>query len=291
MTSVQIEIPRGFRVVGRVMDARTTLAVSGATVRDGEYGRQVHTDNEGRFVLAHVHPKQHSRAVVIADGYAQMEEYITSMASGAASGELEAADLEVLLIRGRTLHGWTLDERGDALEGVVVTAVGRDFERSDGSERRDCVQAVSGSGGRFTLPDLRPDMAHLVFFQHPMRAMGMVELSESYMREGREDLGAYRLTEGAIVSGIVRSSDNSAVVGCDVVLLPVIRTEDESLSAIAEWFMTRRVGVIAGERFVFPYTGPGAYRVNAEMARSSKATCAEFRVVAGQSQVSVALSF
>ncbi|MBW1760077.1 MAG: carboxypeptidase regulatory-like domain-containing protein [Deltaproteobacteria bacterium] len=134
-----IQLGRGWTLAGRVVDAHSGRAIRDAevTIATGVLGlhtRRTRSDDGGQFELTGIVGDEHS-LYVGADGYV-------------AAGPLRHSETEppmtVRLERASTIEGRVVDERGWALEGVLIRAFGEGHLRAASPGATDSLGVTSG---------------------------------------------------------------------------------------------------------------------------------------------------
>ncbi|MBW1874832.1 MAG: carboxypeptidase regulatory-like domain-containing protein [Deltaproteobacteria bacterium] len=134
-----IQLGRGWTLAGRVVDAHSGRAIRDAevTIATGVLGlhtRRTRSDDGGQFELTGIVGDEHS-LYVGADGYV-------------AAGPLRHSETEppmtVRLERASTIEGRVVDERGWALEGVLIRAFGEGDLRAASPGATDSLGVTSG---------------------------------------------------------------------------------------------------------------------------------------------------
>ena len=134
-----IQLGRGWTLAGQVVDAHSGRAIRDAevTVATGVLGlhtRRTRSNDSGRFELAGIVGDEHS-LYVGADGYV-------------AAGPLRHSEAEppmtVRLERASTIEGRVVDQRGWAIEGVLIRAFGEGHLRAASPGATDSLGVTSG---------------------------------------------------------------------------------------------------------------------------------------------------
>jgi RNA polymerase sigma factor (sigma-70 family) len=175
-------------ISGRVVYADSGLPVTVFSVRAMGSDKAVRTeDDEGRFRIEKARAGTNS-VHVEAEGYAEADVTVT-----VAPGR-ETTGVEVRL------------ERGDSVEGVVVTETGdlvpnaRIYQRSmpsDESQRQTLAEEFTDSEGRFRLENVKPKLRKVTAW-HPEHGAGVAACSP-----GDSDLHIVLVTSVGSVEGIV----------------------------------------------------------------------------------------
>ncbi|MBP9086696.1 MAG: carboxypeptidase regulatory-like domain-containing protein [Kofleriaceae bacterium] len=160
-SGVEVVMPKGAVVKGRVVDqakqpvasARVRVGVVGRNVMMAEAPRQAFTDGKGEFEIRGL-PRRELAAVAIAESGAS-----PNVALDTTAGDVK--DLTLVLDIDGTIAGIVVDDKGEPLEGVQVSA-GPNFR--GGGNRGDMAnwrlrgfpEELTDAGGRFTLTGLAP---------------------------------------------------------------------------------------------------------------------------------------
>ena len=161
-TTLEVTMPTGQEIRGRVIDATTGAPIAGARVVSAlvfiaplggsdRLNRAVETDDAGRYLFHGflAHPSHHGKHTldVIAEGYERREEVVPTR-----------GELDFQLTPGDEARGRLLGADGAPVPGARVTAVGRIWKRSGPQD--DSRSTRSEPDGSFHLTSLRRDVDH-----------------------------------------------------------------------------------------------------------------------------------
>lgn len=160
-SGVDVVLPKGAVVKGRVVDqskqpvasARVRIGVAGRNMMIADAPRQAFSDSKGEFEIRGL-PRRELAAVAIAETGASPNAKIDT-----TSGDVK--ELTLVLDLNGTIAGVVVDDKGEPLEGVQVSA-GPNFR--GGGNRGDMAnwrlrgfpEELTDSAGRFTLTGLAP---------------------------------------------------------------------------------------------------------------------------------------
>ncbi len=160
-SGVDVVLPKGAVVKGRVLDqnkqpvasARVRIGVAGRNMMVAEAPRQAFSDGKGEFEIRGL-PRRELAAVAIAESGASPNAALDTTAG-------DVKDLTLVLDLNGTIAGIVVDDKGEAIESVQVSA-GPNFR--GGGNRGDMAnwrlrgfpEELTDSGGRFTLTGLAP---------------------------------------------------------------------------------------------------------------------------------------
>jgi hypothetical protein len=181
-----------------------------------------------------------------------------------ASADEGAEDVLVALTRGGTIVGRIVDDAGAPVVGALVTS--RDNAWTDdpltralgGAEPNDAteVEVLSGSDGRFVLPNLHVEVYQVVLHG---RGLHEIKLRGIELTEGSEaDLGEITLHKGASLRGVLYDANYSPVASGTVFLKPV----DPLLP-----HPFRKARSVGDGSFAIRNVIPGAYLITAQPPR------------------------
>ena len=134
-----IQLTKGWTLAGQVVDAHTGRPIGDAevTIATGVLGlhtRRTQSNDRGRFEVAGIVGDEHS-LYVGADGY---------VAAGPLRHSAAEPSMTVRLERASTIEGRIVDERGWAIEGVLVRAFGEGHLRAAAPGATDSLGVTSG---------------------------------------------------------------------------------------------------------------------------------------------------
>ncbi len=206
--AVEIVLPTGRTIRGRVTDARTGAGIPGARVAIGwTMSSPVSTDAEGRYEILGWHDAQGADDLhAAAEGYAR---------SGVTVGERETADFA--LTRSDAAIGRVVDATGRPLPGVLVGCV--DVGDHAGSVEGDVnATGTTGRDGRFRLGDLRHGTRHSLVFLGEGLARTLLDVPAAEAEGSVLDVGDVVLRAGRRIEGRVLDADGRPVIGQQVSL-------------------------------------------------------------------------
>ena len=200
---VDVVLPKGRAIRGRVTDAKTGAGIAGARVAIGwVMTTPVTTDAEGRYEILGWHDAQGADDLhAAADGYAR---------SAVIVGDRDVVDFP--LTRGVLAIGRVVDGGGKPLAGVLVGCVdvGEEAGRVEGDINGT---ARTGRDGRFRLSDLRPDTPHALVFLGAGLARTLLDVPPPKTEGGTIDVGDVVLRAGRRIEGRVLDAEGRPVVG------------------------------------------------------------------------------
>jgi len=257
---VDIVLPKGRAIRGRVTDAKTGAGIAGARVAIGwVMTSPATTDAEGRYEILGWHDGQGADDLhAAADGYAR---------SAVIVGDRDVVDFP--LMRGVLAIGRVLDGGGKPLAGVLVGCVdvGEEAGRVEGDINGT---ARTGRDGGFRLSDLRPDTPHALVFLGAGLARTLLDVPPPKTEGGTIDVGDVVLRAGRRIEGRVLDAEGRPVVGQRVGLeganedrhrlLGVPLASRPPSYGQEEEAYTDDLG-----RFRFPDLAPGTYTLSARL--------------------------
>ena len=273
---VPIELTEGKTVEGRVVDATTGKAVTGATVGIAwPMDKSVKTGPDGSFTLYGWSAQPGTDLHAVAMGYGR------AMLPGPFDGPVT-----ISLSPGDTVRGRLVTGDGTPVAQAMLAAVA---SRRDGQRQElDAVSGTAGPDGRFLLTDLRHDLPHSLVIQAVGYGRSVVRFPPPAASPGGTDLGDITLAPGTLIDGVVHDSSGKP--------LPEVRV---SLSgpldkdAVKNGFDTyygyredRRTDDLG--RFRFPDEAPGEFEVTARISGAPELS-RKVRLAAGSGTVRVEL--
>jgi protocatechuate 3,4-dioxygenase beta subunit len=185
-----VELPPGWILSGRVLDAATGRPLAGARVASfWQFVGAVETDPEGRFALPGVTAKWDEAVHVVAEGYAREVVPVQGVRS-----------LDVALhVAGRVV-GRVVDASGDPVAGALLRAIGA--ETSTPQQAYSFSAGRSAADGTFALGGLERHRAHTLVVKAIGHAKTLVDFD---LTEGANvlELGDVRLAASCAVRGSV----------------------------------------------------------------------------------------
>lgn len=219
-------------VSGRVVDAGGR-GIAGATVSMSEKqsggmirirAGRMHdvpdavTDQEGRFQIAAVDPDRNYDIQADAEGFAPVKQAV-----GQLHPHQTVSGVILTLDAGRAIRGSVVDEDGNAIAGVELTATASSPNRGFGGgvirfggEKPTAVEATSGSDGLFAVTGLPKGEFDLTtkrsgFAPHTIAAIELAGADDV-------DVGEITLIPGEALEGLVLDTDGAAVEGAEVLV-------------------------------------------------------------------------
>ena len=188
---------------GHVLDAQTRAPIEGAEL--GTIWVLEHTarsDATGAFTLP-------------LDGGSDGQIYVRAAGYGfqnfpqAADAEQKGADgLELLMQPARKASGRVVDEQARPIAGAYVAACGTDF---GAVQRHDWVGATTDAEGRYTIADLRPDLAHSLFVRAQGFGSCVYEFPASEKTQTQIQLDDVVLRPAGSISGFVVDENDKPI--------------------------------------------------------------------------------
>lgn len=181
----------------------------------------VETGPEGRFRLSELTPSVPYRLSARAEGFAPVEIEIGPLKHG--TDPSRRPRVEIVLSRGRTVHGLVLDEQGGPIAGARVALLWQadpeTRKRFLAGRRLDegilVFESRTGQDGRFTVIDLPAGRFELV-----VQAQGFAPYEqpgvELAAEETSKDLGRLELSPGLALEGRVSDRRGRPVAGAEV---------------------------------------------------------------------------
>lgn len=260
---VDITMPAGRTLGGRVVDAETGEPIEGARVGAAcVLLRPVPTDAEGRFRYPGWPAEGISELTVVAEGYGRQAKVVPP------EGEIEFA-----LLPGDRATGRVLGRDGSPVEGARVGAVA---SRHEGRQQEiDTRSATTGADGTFTLTSLRRDLPHTLVIQARGYGRCLLDFDGSLAEEGEIALGDLVLPEARSIEGKVLDGEGRPLGS---VLVEARGSNDDRGSLIEGWkepvqdvYGSRRVRRTDDlGRFRFPGLAPGEYALTLKVESMRK---------------------
>lgn len=252
---VDVVLPKGRTVTGRVSDAATGAPVAGAHVGSNwVQNRAVTTGADGRYEFPGWNEGQGSSDLqATAEGYGRR---------GFVVGTKEVVDFA--LERGDSVTGRAVDAAGkpvaDVLVGVI--AVGSKAGGADG----DILGSVrTGTDGRFRTTSLRRDQDHALVLMAPGFGRTLLDFAPRTAGPGEIDVGDVVLPPARAIEGRVLDAKGSGIPDLDVTLKGANADRRRLLSGPADSRGYDGYGQAEGARtddlgrFRFPDLAPGTY--------------------------------
>lgn len=207
--AVDLVLPRGRTVRGRVTDAKRGVGIAGARVAIGwVMTSPVATDADGRYEILGWHNAQGADDLhAAADGYTR---------SGVTVGGREVVDFA--LERADAAIGRVVDSAGTPIPDVLVGCV--DIGDYAGSGEGDVNgTATTGRDGRFRLSDLSHGTRHSLVFLGGGLARTLLDVVPPVAEGGTIDVGDVVLRPGRRIEGRVLDAEGTPVAGQHVGLV------------------------------------------------------------------------
>lgn len=202
---VDVEVEAGWRLAGRVTDARTGIGIAGATVSAWDFiGKNVITDGRGDYALEGLRTRP-GTVRVRANGYGAAE----------VAYEGQREDVDVVLEPGLDLVGRVVDESGAPIEASTVLAVGLRSEA--GTTRREWKRATTSADGTFTIDSVRRDLDLVLQARAAGFGARVHGIPRATANVSELDVGDIRLRPQATIRGRVVQSDGSSVARASLV--------------------------------------------------------------------------
>ena len=240
-TRLELVLPAGRTVRGRVIDADTGGAIAGARVgMSWPLVQSVTTNPDGSYELPGWTGDGFDDLHCVADGYARWNEAVGTRNT-----------IDFALHRGYRVTARLVEPQGAPVAGAVVSAVA--WERAGDVQRISTADALSGADGRFVIKDLDRNRIHTLTVVGP--ASGRLQRPVPLPAEGADevDLGDVRLAAPRAIEGRVTSAKGEAAAGATVTLSG--RDASQRYGNREE----RRTDDLG--RFRFPDLSPGDYEI------------------------------
>ncbi len=256
--TVDIVLPTGRRVAGRVTDAATGSPIPGARVGiNWTLGRAVATGADGRYEIFGWNRQQGATELhVVAEDYGRL---------GKIVGESDAVDFA--LDRADTVVGRAVDPEGKPVEGAIagVVPIGERAGREDSDVGSTTWTAADG---RFRLTSLRRDQDHALVLMAPGFGRYLLDFPPRPGGPGEIDLGDVAFPFGHRIEGRVLDHDGSPVANVDVALRGANADRRRLLGGKPEtgdssYGQTEEVRTDDIGRFRFADLAPGFYTLTA----------------------------
>lgn len=243
--SLEVVMPTGRTIRGRVSDADTGEPVAGARVGENwVLDRAVRTGADGRYEYRGWTGEGVSDLHVIAEGYGRQGKVVPP-----------EGDVDFALSRGDVVSGRLVSASGKSVAGALVSALAS--TRGPSGQEIDEVSGRTGPDGRFHLESLRRDIGpHTLVAQAPGHGKVLLDFGAAPGGPGRIDLGDVRMPAPRAIEG--KAVDES---GKPLVNAPVeIRAQaDHAVSDHYGGREVRRTDDLG--RFRFPDLAPGRYLI------------------------------
>jgi hypothetical protein len=244
---VEVVLPEGRTITGRVVDAQTKHPIAGARVGMGwTLFRETTTDQDGRYTLFGWTAKGRYEIAVDAEGYGQVNTFV---------GTKESVDFE--LMPGGAVKGRVVDQDGEPVAGVCIGAIGSVRQgRTQVTSRR---HTASSPDGTFELGGLRTDLVHALVLTAPAFGRKLVDFTPPDSEMGPLDLGDIALQPGRAIEGVLVDGSGNAIPRTEIRLVDVGLPAGQRFFFYGnqEWRSTDHLG-----RFRFPDQSPGRFTLN-----------------------------
>lgn len=251
--SIEIEIPRGRTLEGRVTDATTGAPVAGARVGHGWFADDpVPTDADGRYTLPGWTAQGVYEISVRATGYAQ-EEVVVG----------DRTRIDVALAPEDAIRGRVVDGSGRPVAGTLVAAVGSSYD--SGPQRTSAGSAIAGDDGRFRIGELRHDLPHTLVLTKPGHGRTLYDVYPPPEAGGTVDAGDLPLHDAGTIRGVAQDAAGRPVARARVMLEGA--NADRARFADGRPALAHRYGTDEERvtddlgRFAFVDLAPGAYHL------------------------------
>ncbi|MCE9634392.1 MAG: carboxypeptidase regulatory-like domain-containing protein [Planctomycetes bacterium] len=266
---VEVRIDGGL-LTGTVLDADTSLPISGARVVEGcGLGGGVRTDESGTFLIDGWAPRRRSTLVVTRDGYAPTEILVRT-----------AENVVVMMRRPYSVTGTVSDSSGARIAGARVVLIG--VSGRDGMGGALTSSTTSDAAGRFGIEGLDAKRDYVLTIHATGHARKRSRIRGEPSCSGRVDLGDFVLAGACeLECDVVNLATRLGVAGATVDLSGPFdaSTADEPIGAVV-----RRVTSDAG-RCEFDGLSEGVYDVR--VSYDGVETGVRARVEQGHTRTSV----
>jgi hypothetical protein len=246
-----------------VLDAETGEPIEGAEITYS-YGeeRTARSDPEGRYRFEGLSAEWGVRLRARAPGYADGE------------GELPRAsavpELDLRLVRGRSVRGSVFDARGAPVAGAYVAACASEHRGDPTMQHIDWRSTRTDESGVYEIGDLRTDVRHTLLVR--AEGHGTVVLAFPDPEPARLELPAIVLPAPATIRGACIDERGTPIADQLVTLAGSNRDRwrlaappAESTWSIDGYIAERSARTDDRGRFVFADVAPGDYRVRASL--------------------------
>lgn len=245
--TIDVVVPTGTELTGRVVDAATGLGVRGATIGSQQlHLAPVAAAEDGSFR----HP-----------GFAGKIRSLSARAPGYALCVVTvrpgATEVVFSMIPGATAFGRVLDDGGRAVAGASVSLFAT--AHSESGEQPSLGTCVSGADGAFRVPDLYPAATHLLVARATGRAVAIREVAIAASPGGEFAVGDVVLGAPRTVRVRVVGADGAPAPRQTVAL--VLGTFESAQGGVGGASETRRTDDLG--RATFPGVPRGSFVVQA----------------------------
>lgn len=277
------EFPAGTTLRGRVTDATTGAPIAGAEVSTFTGFPSAETDPAGDYELpglsAGASTAVHLR--VRAPGYGR---WFASLHAPLPEPELHQ---DFTLLAAHRASGRVVDIDGKPVTGARLLA----RERERDGDQTDRALACSDADGRFTLDDLRADMAHTLLVHHPGHATAAIDFPADELERAHLELGDVVMQRPARLAGLLRTPDGAPLEDLRVLLTYGRVDAGPEPSWFGEGFGAGRVTARtdARGRWSFVDLPPGRYSLSAGEKGWARRAELEVALEAGESADDIVL--
>ncbi len=251
-TLIDVVLPTGRTIRGRVVDAVTGDPVAGARVSPYYPTRPVLTNAEGFYEVPGWTGEGVTDMVASAPGYGRHLRVVPPV------GEL---DFE--LVPGYRAQGRIVDAGGKPVGGALV--IGLASSRDKEGQQVDSHTAVTDAGGLFQLVDLRSDLAHTLIILAEGHGRSLLDFDVSLAEGGLLDFGTIVIPAARRIEGVAENENGDPLRGLTVTLIGQNDGRGRLRNGIAS-FQTpygaeesRRTDDLG--RFRFSDVSPGSYKL------------------------------
>ncbi|HEX6884191.1 MAG TPA: sigma-70 family RNA polymerase sigma factor, partial [Planctomycetota bacterium] len=278
---VDVALPDGIEVRGRVVEAGSGRPIPGARVGEGwTFRRSAETDAHGEYVLPGFGVSGVQELHVQASGFGRVQR---ASLPAAVDGVLRV-DFE--LPRGRLVRGRVLDPEGRPLAGAYVAAVAS--EQGAEGQRAEWLSGRTDVAGRFEIAGLTPEIRHCLLASAEGLDTRVYDFPASESTEPELDLGDLQLAPPAVLAGTVQDEKGRPLAGVEVLLVGTNADRarlrgDSTLPPAADWYVeSRRATADARGRFWFGALPAGDFRLHARTRGQPASPSVAVRLAEGE---------
>ena len=254
---LDVVMPAGRAIRGRVTDAATGEAIAGARVgANWTLDRPVSTDAEGVYTFGGWTGDGVEDLHVITEGYGRQGKLVPPQ-----------GDVDFSLVAGGRAVGRVLDSRGKPIAGAIVTAIASRIQERQETDSR---LAVTGVDGRFTLTSLRVDLPHTLVVVAPGHGRYLLDFDHGLADAGAIDLEDIVVPDSRAIEGTALDANRDPIPGATVILVG----ENQDRNRLRKDFGPAVDGGYGSEesrrtddlgRFRFPDLSPGGYSLTLQV--------------------------
>jgi RNA polymerase sigma-70 factor (ECF subfamily) len=251
---VDLKVPKGRALAGRVSDGATGKGIPGARVGEGPLlERPVKTDADGRFAYPGWTGNDESTLSVEVEGY------------GAQAQEVgDRATVDFVLGPAVAISGRVLSAKGEPVAGApVLLFTGIRFGFGGGGPAMQIAWHIcqAGPDGRFSVRDVNPDFPHVLIVAAAGHGRLLREIPPVSSAPDARDLGDLRLPEPRLIAGVVLDGEGKPVPGQDVELNTTL--SEGTMIQFRQYPERCRTDDLG--RFAFPDLSAGEYSLEARV--------------------------